>query len=55
VDSLQTDLYQFPLVLGRRTYGIAATVVLIAATLSALIVRRRLNRLDMVGVLKTRE
>jgi putative ABC transport system permease protein len=55
VDSLQTDLYQFPLVLGRRTNGIAATVVLIAATLSALIVRRRLNRLDMVGVLKTRE
>lgn len=55
VQALQTDLYQFPLVLGRRTFGIAATVVLIAAGASALLIRRRLNRLDMVGVLKTRE
>jgi putative ABC transport system permease protein len=55
VQSLQTDLYQFPLVLGRRTFGLAAAVVLGAAVISAFIVRRRLNRLDLVGVLKTRE
>jgi putative ABC transport system permease protein len=55
VESLQTDLYQFPVVLGRSTFGLAATVVLTAATLSALIIRRRLQRLDLIGVLKTRE
>lgn len=51
----QTDLYQFPVVLTRGTFGLAATVVLVAALLSALIVRRRLERLDLIGVLKTRE
>ena len=55
VQSLQTDLYQFPLVLGRRTFGVAALVVLIAAFISAFIIRRKLHRLDLVGVLKTRE
>jgi putative ABC transport system permease protein len=55
VESLQTDLYQFPVVLGRGTFGLAATVVLTAPTLSALIIRRRLQRLDLIGVLKTRE
>lgn len=54
-EALQTDLYQFPLVLGRRTYALAAVIVLVAASVSALIVRRRLHQLDLVGVLKTRE
>ena len=53
--ALQTDLYRFPLVLGRRTLGLAAAIVLAAGVASALIVRYRLNRLDLVGVLKTRE
>jgi putative ABC transport system permease protein len=43
------------LVLGRGTFGVAATVVIVAAIISAVVVRRRLNRLDLVGVLKTRE
>jgi len=30
-------------------------VVLVAAAVSALLVRRRLDRLDLIGVLKTRE
>jgi putative ABC transport system permease protein len=54
-EATQTDLYQFPLVLGRRTFGLAAAVVLASAAASALAVRRKLNRLDLVGVLKTRE
>jgi putative ABC transport system permease protein len=54
-EALQTDLYQFPLVLGRGTLGLAAAIVIGAALISALIVRYRLNRLDLVGVLKTRE
>lgn len=55
VQSLQTDMYQIPIVLTRRTFALAATIVLVAALTSAIIVRRRLNRLDLVGVLKTRE
>ncbi|HSJ13853.1 MAG TPA: ABC transporter permease [Longimicrobiales bacterium] len=55
VASLQTDMYQFPLVLARGTFGLAASIVLGAGLVSALIVRRRLDRLDLVGVLKTRE
>jgi putative ABC transport system permease protein len=55
VQSLQTDLYQFPLVLGRGTFGLAAAVVIAASVVSALIIRYRIDRLDLVGVLKTRE
>jgi putative ABC transport system permease protein len=55
VESMTTDLYEMPLILGRGTFAYAAVVVLAAATISALIVRRKLNTLDLVGVLKTRE
>jgi putative ABC transport system permease protein len=55
VRSLQTDMYQLPFVLGRNTLALAAAVVLGAAIVSAGIVRRSLDRLDLVGVLKTRE
>lgn len=54
-EGLQTDLYQFPVVLRRGTFALAAAVVLGAAAVSALIVGRGLRRLDLVGVLKTRE
>jgi len=53
--TLQTDLYQFPMIVGRQTLGLAAATVLGSAVVSAIIVRYRLNRLDLVGVLKTRE
>ncbi len=53
--AVATDLYQFPVVLTRGTLGLAAAVVLGSAGVSALIVRGRLNRLDLIGVLKTRE
>ena len=55
VQSLQTELYRFPVVLGRGTFTLAAVIVLIAAVISSLILNRKLNRLDLVGVLKTRE
>ena len=55
VEGTQTDLYQFPLVLGRGTFGLAAAVVIGATLISAAIVRHKLQRLDLVGVLKTRE
>jgi putative ABC transport system permease protein len=53
--SLATDLFRVPLVLTARTYAFAALVVLASAAASSLIVRRKLDRLDMVEALKTRE
>jgi putative ABC transport system permease protein len=55
VQGLQTDLFQIPLVLTSRTFALAALVVLASATVSALIVGRKLATLDLVGVLKSRE
>ena len=44
-----------PLVIAARTYAYAALAILLAGAASALVVRRRIDRLDLVGVLKTRE
>jgi putative ABC transport system permease protein len=55
VAAFNTELYRFPLVITPRTYAYAATAVLVAATLSGLAVRSRLDHLDLVAVLKTRE
>jgi putative ABC transport system permease protein len=52
--STVTELH-LPLVVEPRTYAFACLVVLIAGVASALIVRRRVDQLDLVGVLKTRE
>lgn len=53
--ALANDLFRIPMVLDPPTYSMAAAVVLISAVVSALIVRRKLDRLDLVEVLKTRE
>jgi putative ABC transport system permease protein len=50
-----SDLYAIPFVLQPSTYATASLVVLGAALGAALVVRRRLDRLDLVAVLKTRE
>jgi putative ABC transport system permease protein len=55
VAAFNTELYRFPLVVSSRTFAYAATAVLVAATLSGFAVRRRLDHLDLVAVLKTRE
>ncbi|MFO1217324.1 MAG: ABC transporter permease [Burkholderiaceae bacterium] len=52
---LASDQFQFPVVIRARTYAWAAIVVLAAGIASALVVRRRIDRLDMVAALKTRE
>ena len=51
----QWELFRIPLVLTGRTYVFAAGVIALAALASGLLVRRRLDRLDLVAVLKTRE
>jgi putative ABC transport system permease protein len=51
----QWELFRLPLEVSGRSYVMAIAVVLATALLSALLVRRRLDRLDLVAVLKTRE
>jgi len=46
---------QLPFAIQPRTYALACAVVLAAGVMSALVVRRRIDELDLVGVLKTRE
>lgn len=55
VNAYATELLRFPLVIGGGTYALAALTVAVSAALSALIVRRRIDHLDLVGVLKTRD
>jgi putative ABC transport system permease protein len=43
------------LVVEHSTYVLASAIVITAAVLSALVVRRRVDRLDLVAVLKTRD
>ena len=49
------DVIDFPLVIYPTTYLLAGAVVAAAGVASALIVRNRIDNLDLVGVLKTRE
>ena len=55
VKALETRTQRFPLVIEPSTFATAILVVLIAAGISALVVRRRLDHLDLVEVLKARE
>jgi putative ABC transport system permease protein len=55
VHLIQSDEFFFPIVISPATYAYAALSVLVAGGVSALIVRRRVDTLDLVGVLKTRE
>ena len=50
-----TDLFRMPLVLQGSTVVMALGVVVVAALGSAWLVRRRIYRLDLIAVLKTRE
>jgi putative ABC transport system permease protein len=52
---LRNELYRIPLVIEPSTYGWAIATILAASASSGLLVRRRLDRLDLVAVLKTRE
>ena len=54
-ERLKSDLFRVPFVMEPSTYGFAAAVVVVSALLSGLLVRHRLDRLDLVAVLKTRE
>lgn len=49
------EVFRIPFVISRQTYAFAIAVVLFSGVASALLVRNKLDRLDLIGVLKTRE
>jgi putative ABC transport system permease protein len=50
-----TELFRLPLIIEFKTYAYAAISVLVSGIVAAMIVRHRIDHLDLVGVLKTRE
>ena len=55
VQTVQSEVYRFPLYVSRQAVAWACLGIIGAAVVSGLIVRRQLDRLDLVAVLKVRE
>jgi putative ABC transport system permease protein len=53
--ALETETQRFPFVVSSYTFGLSVTVVVLAAAATALIVRRNVDRLELVSVLKAKE
>ena len=49
------EMFRLPVIVSNQTYVYAVMTTVAAAIVSALIVRRKLDRLDLVAVLKSRE
>ena len=54
-EGFSTDLYHIPAIFDPASYGQAMTVVLVASVISGWLVKRDLDRTDLVEALKTRE
>jgi putative ABC transport system permease protein len=52
---IHTETFELPVIIEVHTYAYATLTALAAGVVSALIVRRRIDTLDLVAVLKTRE
>ena len=52
---MESETYRIPLVVNAETYMWTALITVGAAVASGLLVRRRLNNMDLIAVLKTRE
>jgi putative ABC transport system permease protein len=55
VQTVQSEVYRFPLFVSRQAVAWSFLGIIAAAAISALLVRRRLDSLDLVAVLKVRE
>jgi len=55
MSQFQTDLFTFPYVTGAIAYAKPALFVIVAVMTATLLVRRGVDRLDLVGVLKSRD
>jgi putative ABC transport system permease protein len=53
--SLSSSSMHIPIVVDRATFAFAVVVFVVSALVSALVVRRRIDSLDLIGVLKARE
>lgn len=53
--AFNTELFRIPLSIEPSTYGLSVVIALAATVVSALVVRQRLDHLDLIEVLKTRE
>lgn len=54
-NAISSDLFRVPSTVEAATYSLAASVVVVSACVSGLIVRHRLDHLNLVSVLKARE
>ncbi|MBF9029590.1 FtsX-like permease family protein [Rhodobacterales bacterium HKCCE3408] len=54
-DGFSTEVVTIPVVVTRRTYAVAALIVILTALASTLVVGRRLDRIDIVSALKQKE
>ena len=52
---ITAETFQIPLVIEARTHAYATVVTMLAGVVSALIVRRRIDTMDLTAVLKTGE
>ena len=50
-----TELFRIPFALERSTFGFATMVIILATLVSSLIVRKKLDNLDLVSVLKSKD
>jgi len=55
VELIHAETFRIPMVIQPRTYAYATLVILGAAVVSAFVVRRRIDTMDLTGVLKTRD
>ena len=55
ISGIQLDLFRIPFIIMPPTYAYAILVVICSAVISALIVRHKLNQIDLVSVLKIKE
>lgn len=55
VGAMSTDLIQLPFQITRRTYALASIAVFVASLAAVLLVRRRLDHVNLVTALKARE
>lgn len=53
--SFDTELFRLPVSIEPSTYGWSLVVTVVATAVCAAVVRRRVERLDLIAVLKTRE
>ena len=55
VKGFSTDIYQIPVTFSPHSFGMAVSAVLVAAGVSGWLVKRELDRVDLVAALKTRD